>query len=323
VCRPSSRVASCRRRDQYSRRQMCAREGIRVASSHGCAQDRHQAACETGATRGLLGAGGVALVRYGAGVTVNGGASSDTGQAGVGGNVPPVDRPYLLADDHPVKRQWLARAAEAGNVPAASYLANLLDNEDPAAAEFWDDRASQLLDEYADYPVTLTEAWDDIEMHLLQCAPRLAVELAPPATDAEITAAQERLGLTFPPELVESLHRHNGGGNAAIFSHKYLLSVAEIVEKHEFLMEVTAQTTGFETAPDDTEPYWHELWLPFASADSDSLVIDLRPASYGRIGRHWHDAGASYGDGPLAGLHTYWSSLREFLATVAPDITGS
>jgi hypothetical protein len=84
--------------------------------------------------------------------------------------------------------------AESGNVAAACYLSNLLDDEDPAAAEFWDDRASQLLDDDADYyPPTVAQAWDDIEMHLLEHAPRLAAELAPPPTDTEIAAAQERL----------------------------------------------------------------------------------------------------------------------------------
>lgn len=57
---------------------------------------------------------------------------------------------------------------------------------------------------------TVTEARAQIEEWLARHAPASAAVLAPPADPAEIAAAEATLGLAFPPELVESLRRHNG-----------------------------------------------------------------------------------------------------------------
>ena len=56
----------------------------------------------------------------------------------------------------------------------------------------------------------VTEAWARIEEWLARHTPASAAALAPPADPADIAAAEAALGLAFPPELVESLRRHDG-----------------------------------------------------------------------------------------------------------------
>jgi cell wall assembly regulator SMI1 len=157
----------------------------------------------------------------------------------------------------------------------------------------------------------VTESWIRIEGWLGQHAPTSAAVLAPPADPGEIAAAQDTLRLTFPGELVESLRRHNGLLEwANVLPENPPLSVAGIVEHRQMCMDVAESVDGF-TSPDrGREPWWHELWLPFAGADGDSQVIDLRPGpGHGRLGWAVHDDGG-YFDGA-------WPSLGAYLADTA------
>ncbi|MGW8066210.1 SMI1/KNR4 family protein [Streptomyces ziwulingensis] len=54
------------------------------------------------------------------------------------------------------------------------------------------------------------DSWTRIDAWLGEHAPRTFATLRPPAGDEEIAAAQQELGVTFPPDLVASLQRHNG-----------------------------------------------------------------------------------------------------------------
>jgi cell wall assembly regulator SMI1 len=78
--------------------------------------------------------------------------------------------------------------------------------------------------------------------------------------------------------LVESLCRHNGLLEwANILPENPPLSVAGIVEHRQMCMDVAEGIDGLTPARPGDEPWWHELWLPFAGSDGDSQVIDLRP----------------------------------------------
>jgi cell wall assembly regulator SMI1 len=57
---------------------------------------------------------------------------------------------------------------------------------------------------------TITTTWARIDRWLGRHAPGSVALLAPPADPAEIAAAERTLGVTFPPELVESLRCHDG-----------------------------------------------------------------------------------------------------------------
>lgn len=158
---------------------------------------------------------------------------------------------------------------------------------------------------------TVTEAWIRIEDWLRRHAPVSAAVLAPPADPAEIAAAEDTLGLALPAELAESLRRHNGLRKwAKILPEKPPLSVARIVKHRQMCMDIAADIDGFTTLDGDTEPWWHELWVPFAESDGDAQVIDLRPGpGHGRLGWAVHD---DLGD--FAGA---WPSLGAYLRETA------
>src|SRR3954452_15189159 len=113
------------------------------------------------------------------------------------------------------------------------------------------------------------QAWDRIETWLAGHAPRTLATLIPPAQPSEIRAAEESLGVTFPPGLVASLLRHNGvrGEDAhgdvdpAAFclpSEHRLLPVAEILSVTGLLRSVQG---------DDSEPgqWWQPAYVQVAS----------------------------------------------------------
>ncbi|MFC6015126.1 SMI1/KNR4 family protein [Plantactinospora solaniradicis] len=171
---------------------------------------------------------------------------------------------------------------------------------------------------------TVTESWRRIDGWLARYAPDDAALLAPPADPAEIVAAEATLGLSFPPELVESLRRHNGLVEwANMFPERVPLSVARIVEHRQMCMEIDEfddddeafAEAGFPPEERDDEPWWHELWLPFAESDGDSQVIDLRPGpGYGRLGWAIHDDRGTF-DGAWPSLGAYLAETAEVLAS--------
>ncbi|WP_203935002.1 SMI1/KNR4 family protein [Virgisporangium ochraceum] len=159
---------------------------------------------------------------------------------------------------------------------------------------------------------TVTDAWADIERWLARHAPRSAALLAGPADAAAIAAAEARLGLAFPPELVESLSRHNGLTQwDNLFPGHPPLSVDGIVEHYEMCLEIDEDEGDYhDTLDEGEEPWWHELWLPFSQIDGDSQIFDLRPGpGHGRLGTAVHDNSGDF-------THA-WPSLGAYLADTA------
>ncbi|MFE7356602.1 SMI1/KNR4 family protein [Streptomyces sp. NPDC057543] len=148
------------------------------------------------------------------------------------------------------------------------------------------------------------DSWNRIDAWLREHAPRTFATLQPPAGDEEIVAAQEELGVTFPPDLVASLLRHNGavdGAEAFRFStNDRLLGVSGILGDTGFMRGV-AQDLDEEEA----EHYWHHGYVKFGSygATSDGLVIDCRTGrdSFGAIGRFFDETGTSFGQADSLG----------------------
>ncbi|MEU8837258.1 SMI1/KNR4 family protein [Streptomyces sp900116325] len=142
------------------------------------------------------------------------------------------------------------------------------------------------------------DSWNRIDAWLREHAPRTFATLQPPAGDEEIVSAQDELGVTFPPDLVASLLRHNGavdGAEAFRFStDDRLLGVSGILG-HTGFMRGVAQDLDEEEA----EHYWHHGYVKFGSygATSDGLMIDCRTGrdSFGAIGRFFDETGTNFG----------------------------
>lgn len=170
---------------------------------------------------------------------------------------------------------------------------------------------------------TISESWNAIDAWLRSHAPATAAMLASPAEPEQIAAAEETLGLSFHPELVESLRRHNGVQDSAnVLPMGVPLSLDEIVEHRQMLMKTAVDVGGLVPRGDDAEPWWHELWLPFAHEDGDYQVIDLRPGlGYGRLGwRRNTEEGKFENSGdphePRYAL-VAWPTLSAYLSEVA------
>lgn len=150
------------------------------------------------------------------------------------------------------------------------------------------------------------ESWDRIDEWLRANAPRTFATLGPPAEHEEIAAAEEELGVTFPPDLVASLLRHNGapdGAEAFRFStHDRLLSVSEIVGDTRFMRAIAE---GLDE--EEAEYYWLDTYLKFGSygVTADGLTIDCRRGqdSYGAIGRFFDETGTDFGRADSLGAY--------------------
>ncbi|GAA4606517.1 hypothetical protein GCM10023107_76890 [Actinoplanes octamycinicus] len=157
----------------------------------------------------------------------------------------------------------------------------------------------------------MSQAWARIEGWLHECSPATIGLLAGPAEPDLIRAAEEACGVTFPAELVESLRCHDGLAEwGSLLPEADPLGVTEIAERYEIRMDVAADVDGFAVHEPNTEPWWHELWIPFAASGGDLQVIDLRPGS-GR-GRLGFAPNSDAGD-----FSTAWPSLGAYLTAVA------
>ncbi|MFH8803966.1 SMI1/KNR4 family protein [Streptomyces sp. NPDC017936] len=158
------------------------------------------------------------------------------------------------------------------------------------------------------------DSWNRIDEWLREHAPRTFATLGQPAGHKETAAAQEELGVTFPPDLIASLLRHDGavdGAGAFRFStHDRLLGVAGILEDTRF-MRCVAEDLDEE----ETESYWHHGYVKFGSygSTSDGLVIDCRPGrdSFGAVGRFFDETGTTFG---------HADSLGGYLAELADQL---
>ncbi|WP_328697989.1 SMI1/KNR4 family protein [Streptomyces sp. NBC_00342] len=157
------------------------------------------------------------------------------------------------------------------------------------------------------------DSWTRIDAWLRVHAPRTFATLRPPAGDEEIAAAQEELGVTFPPDLVASLLRHNGvleGPEAFRFSTgDRLLGVSGTLGDTEFMR-------GIDQGPDgEAEDYWLRSYVKFGSYDvtSDGLLMDCRTErdSFGAIGRFFDETGTRFGQADSLG--GYLAELADML----------
>ncbi|MYS09664.1 hypothetical protein GTW71_25255 [Streptomyces sp. SID6041] len=168
---------------------------------------------------------------------------------------------------------------------------------------------------------TVEESWDRIESWLARHAPVTHGLLRPPAAPADVAAAELRLGVAFPPDLRESLLRHDGvelqEGTLRLDYYGPPSGVGEIVQSTEFLREVgeDAAEEEAELAEEERDEYayWpHErllITLGIGWQSSDGLFLVTRPGPHhGRIGRYFDETGSSF---------TPWSGLRHLLSDFA------
>lgn len=171
-------------------------------------------------------------------------------------------------------------------------------------------------------------AWQRVVSWLEAHAPVTALATASsalaPATPEAIDAAQERMGVVFPPELRTWLLTAgmDGAPDAAVEGvlpgSGGLLGLGSMERRYGLKTEIERDDPS--DAPDC--PFWHEQWIPVFS-DSDACYGTFLDARTGRIG--------SFGDGdpPSFGVHASLSALfaetaglMARIAADAPDAAG-
>ncbi|MGW4943341.1 SMI1/KNR4 family protein [Actinoplanes sp. NPDC004185] len=144
-------------------------------------------------------------------------------------------------------------------------------------------------------------AWKRIETWLAAHAPATRRSLQPPADTKRIDAAQRRMSVAFPADLVASLRRHDGviHDKGAAFTLPFFygpMPVRDIPGEWLTLCGVLVEVFGQQ---DST--WWDKAFVPFASSgDGGNLFVDQRPGSHSRVGEFYNEDGVSFEDWPAS-----------------------
>ncbi|RST24807.1 SMI1/KNR4 family protein [Streptomyces sp. WAC04770] len=160
------------------------------------------------------------------------------------------------------------------------------------------------------------KAWGRVVRWLEENAPKNAAALSPPASQAEVIAAQDAIGVDFPQELRDWLminngvraadsemsraHAHDNG--CFLDSGWHLLSTELIVKVHERQMPSPLES------PEDSP--WQRGWIPFA-AEADWMYGYFIDSNDGTVGS-WGD----YGEVEFS----KFSSLSAFFVQILNDM---
>jgi cell wall assembly regulator SMI1 len=142
-------------------------------------------------------------------------------------------------------------------------------------------------------------AWQRIETWLAKNAPATRADLRKPASLAKIDAMQKRMSVTFPPELVASLLRHDGTSDgAASFTFPPFHSpvpLTGILAEWQLNCDILAEQG------DLGDEWWSPDYVLFAAApDGGGLLVDQRPGGHGRVGESYPEDGTSFEDWPAS-----------------------
>lgn len=141
-------------------------------------------------------------------------------------------------------------------------------------------------------------AWKRIEDWLTVHAPHSRRSLRPAAAASEIVELQKRMSVSFPPDLVASLRRHDGvtaGGFSLPFIYRPL-PVNQIAGE----WRVTCEAMASVFAEADSS-WWDKAYVPFAtSGDGGCLLVDQRPGSRGRVGEFYNEDGVNFAQWPAS-----------------------
>jgi cell wall assembly regulator SMI1 len=134
-------------------------------------------------------------------------------------------------------------------------------------------------------------AWWRIESWLSVHAPATLSSLRPPVASDELPAAQQRIGLSFPPDLAGSLACHDGV--EADWAERWYtlfrfppayrpMPLHEIVDTWQEWVDVIADV---EAQGADHSQWRNREWIPTATTDSDTYLFVV--AAPGRCSDGW------------------------------------
>ncbi|MEV6303100.1 SMI1/KNR4 family protein [Actinoplanes sp. NPDC051861] len=137
-------------------------------------------------------------------------------------------------------------------------------------------------------------AWKRIEKWLAERAPTSSRALVGPASQPRIDNLQRQMSISFPPDLVASLRRHDGARSNGAFDLPPFftpLSVDDILA--EWRVTCGVQANAGDWGRDS--PWWHRSFVPFAvDGGGGSIFTDQRPGGHGRVGEFYPEDGTSF-----------------------------
>lgn len=138
--------------------------------------------------------------------------------------------------------------------------------------------------------MTIEQSWQTIAKWATTNAPGLLSSLRRGATQGDIEAAEQRLGLRLPDDLRASLRLYDGQDlqGPSLFESSYLFPLTHVVAEWETWRD---QSPGIESEPGAVQAgirpeWWNPAWIPIAgNRVRDYEAIDLAPASGGTQGQ--------------------------------------
>lgn len=174
------------------------------------------------------------------------------------------------------------------------------------------------------------DIWHRFETMLLAHAPPLFAGLNAPATEAQVAAAEDVMGVIFPAEVRIAYLRHDGTSREArigasrqfFFPMNWWASLAEMVDNWQMKVSVCKELQHPEMAFPSYEPWWDDLevrpvwwdkkWIPIGLSDTaTSVYFDLNPAPKGTGGQLIVDHGMQDPYVIASGLNHYLETLTD------------
>jgi cell wall assembly regulator SMI1 len=179
---------------------------------------------------------------------------------------------------------------------------------------------------------TVTESWQAIVDWLAQHAPAMHATLRAPATEADLSRAQEESGTPLPDDLLEWWRLADGVnievGTAGTLIPPYFIptqvgfALADRLARMEMWGDASAQALGDGARDPDLDAAgtqcirgWLPKWLPIAyDRSGDDMFVDLRPGPQHGCVMEFNREGAGDQD-------PTWPSVRTMLADIARGLT--
>jgi cell wall assembly regulator SMI1 len=147
--------------------------------------------------------------------------------------------------------------------------------------------------------------WDRIHVWLAEHAPEVLASLRPPATNEQVRAAEEAMGVHFPADVKACYRIHDGQGAVEgeyeppgfLYGWEWhsLEDVLGEWRTHKELVDDGTFTSDIRSNPRGPirDDWWHPKWIPLtANGGGDHHCLDLAPKRGGRVGQiiiWWHD----------------------------------
>jgi cell wall assembly regulator SMI1 len=141
----------------------------------------------------------------------------------------------------------------------------------------------------------MKELWERLERWLMDNYPELHDSLNDGATEDMIFDAEEKIGIRFPNDFVESIKIHNGQKYdfyPGLIGGHQLLCLNDIVAEWQMWTNeldkgafIDWDELNFNSNKVKTDQWWRTKWIPIAWRRHDNYCLDLDPSPDGNQGQ--------------------------------------